>query len=609
MKLRATLVALATLFLSLVALPAQAAASVTATFTKTQDWGSGFEGRVTVTNGTSSPVNWSVQFDLPAGFSIPSAWDATMARSGQHYTFTPPSWAGALAAGASQSFGFNGTPGNFSGISNCTVNGGACGGSDVQVPGKPGAPSVTGATDGSISLSWGAATGTVTGYRVYEGSTQRASVTGTTATVTGLATCSSHTFTVKAYNAAGESAASDSVSGSTTGCSSGVPGKVGTVTAGQVGDTGLTLNWPAATGTVTGYRIRSGGTLVATVTGTSHPITGLTACTAYSYTVTAYNSVGEGPASDPVSVTTTGCPIGPLPKHFLTGYWHNFDNPTVELKLSAVPNEYDLVAVAFGEATSTPGEVSFAVDPGLSRSLGGYTDAEFKADLQTLHARGKKVILSVGGEAGRVQVGSAAAATKFADSMYALIQSYGFDGVDIDLENGLNATYMAQALRSLRAKVGAGLIITMAPQTIDMQSTGMEYFKLALSIKDILTVVHTQYYNSGSMLGCDQAAAYSQGTVNFMTALACIQLENGLRPDQVALGLPAGPGAAGGGVVSPSLVNQALTCLATRTNCGTFVPPRAYPEIRGAMTWSINWDAGNNWNFSKTVKPHLATLP
>ncbi|MEU8268973.1 hypothetical protein AB0B89_17625, partial [Sphaerisporangium sp. NPDC049002] len=44
-------------------------------------------------------------------------------------------------------------------------------------------------------------------------------------------------------------------------------------------------------------------------------------------------------------------------------------------------------------------------------------------------------------------------------------------------------------------------------------------------------------------------------------------------------------------------------------NCGTFVPPRAYPGIRGAMTWSINWDAAANWNFSRTVKPHLATLP
>ncbi|MEU8317807.1 glycosyl hydrolase family 18 protein [Nonomuraea sp. NPDC048881] len=606
MRFRAIFLALATLALSLLALPAHAAAA-TATFVKVADWGSGFEGKVTVVNGTTAPLAWNVQFDVPAGFSIPSAWDAVLTRSGQHYTFTAPSWAGPLAAGASTSFGFNGAPGNFPGITGCTLNGSSCGGTTVEVPGKPGTATAT-STDTSIALSWGASTGTVTGYRVYEGGAVKATVTGTTATISGLGTCQSHTYTVKAYNSAGESAAGDAVTATTTGCGTGVPGKAGPITVTGTSQTGATLGWPAVNG-ATGYQVRLNGSQVATVTGTSHTLTGLTACTSYSVTVTASNAAGDGPPSDPATFTTPGCTTDPLPKHFLTGYWHNFVNAATELKLSAVPNEYDVVAVAFGEATSTAGEVVFSVDPGLSTALGGYTDAQFKADVQALHQRGKKVILSVGGEAGRVQVSSGAAATKFADTVYALMQSYGFDGVDIDLENGLNATYMGQALRSLRAKAGSGLIIMMAPQTIDMQSTGMEYFKLALNIKDILTVVNMQYYNSGSMLGCDQSAAYSQGTVNFMTALACIQLENGLRPDQVALGLPAGPGAAGGGVVSPSLVNQALDCLAKRTSCGSFVPPRAYPDIRGAMTWSINWDASNNWSFSKTVKPHLQGMP
>jgi len=389
----------------------------------------------------------------------------------------------------------------------------------------------------------------------------------------------------------------------------GVPGKPGTPTVTAVTNTSISLSWGAASGTVTGYRVYEGGTVRATVTGTSATISGLSACSSHTYTVRAYNAQGESAASDPVSATTTGCPTGSLPKHFLTGYWHNFVNPATELRLSQVPDEYDVIAIAFGEATSNPGEVRFSLDPELSAALGGYTDAQFRADVQALKSRGKKVILSVGGEAGRIQVANSAAATRFADSVYAIMQSYGFDGVDIDLENGLNATYMEEALRRLHGKAGNGLIITMAPQTIDMQSTSAEYFKLALNIRDILTVVHTQYYNSGSMLGCDRSFAYSQGSVDFITALACIQLENGLRPDQVALGLPAGPGAAGGGVVAPSVVNQALTCLATRTDCGRFTPPRAYPGIRGAMTWSINWDATHNWNFARTVKPHLATLP
>ncbi|WP_433369888.1 chitinase [Actinoplanes sp. CA-142083] len=316
------------------------------------------------------------------------------------------------------------------------------------------------------------------------------------------------------------------------------------------------------------------------------------------------------PTTQPTTPPTTVPPSnGTLPKHFLTGYWQNFYNGAAALKLAAVPNNYDLIAVAFADATSTPGAVSFTLDSGLAAQVGGYTDAQFKADIATLHSRGKKVIISVGGEKGTVSVANATAATNFASTVYSLMTTYGFDGVDIDLENGLNATYMAQALRSLRTKAGANLIITMAPQTIDMQSTGSSYFALALSIKDILTVVHTQYYNSGSMLGCDQMQAYSQGTVNFLTALACIQTQNGLRPDQVALGLPASGSAAGGGYQAPANVNAALDCLARGTNCGSFKPPATYPGIRGAMTWSINWDVTNGNSFGNTVKPHLATLP
>ena len=315
------------------------------------------------------------------------------------------------------------------------------------------------------------------------------------------------------------------------------------------------------------------------------------------------------PTPTPTPTQTTTPPGGPLPAHFLTGYWQDFVNPAASLKLSQVPSGYDLVAVAFANATSAPGGISFGLDAQLSSALGGYSDANFRSDVATLHSRGQHVILSVGGQNGTISVGDATSATNFANSAYSIISSYGFDGIDIDLENGVNPTYMAQALRSLRSKVGANMIITLAPQTIDMQSTGSSYFALALSIKDILTVVNTQYYNSGSMLGCDQNQAYSQGNVNFLTALACIQTEGGLAASQVALGLPAGAGAAGSGVVAPSVVNNALDCLARGTNCGSFKPPHTYPGIRGAMTWSINWDVTDGNGFAGTVKPHLATLP
>jgi hypothetical protein len=94
-------------------------------------------------------------------------------------------------------------------------------GGGSTVPGVPGTPSVTGTTSSSISLSWGASSGTVSGYRVYEGSTVRATVTGTSATVGGLSACTSHTYTIAAYNSIGESAHSSAVTGSTSGCTGG----------------------------------------------------------------------------------------------------------------------------------------------------------------------------------------------------------------------------------------------------------------------------------------------------------------------------------------------------------------------------------------------------
>jgi len=210
--------------LSTVAPPAFAAPT-TAVFTKVSDWGTGFEGKYTITNGGTTPINgWSVAFDLPSGANVGAFWDAAMSRSGQRFTFSNLGWNASIAPGATASFGFNGSPGGVA-PSNCTLNGAACGGgSGPGTPGTPGTPSVTGTTNSSISLSWGASSGTVTGYRVYEGGTQRAQVSGTSATIGSLGTCTSHTYTVRAYNAQGESAASGAVSATTTGCTNPDPG-------------------------------------------------------------------------------------------------------------------------------------------------------------------------------------------------------------------------------------------------------------------------------------------------------------------------------------------------------------------------------------------------
>lgn len=375
----------------------------------------------------------------------------------------------------------------------------------------------------------------------------------------------------------------------------------------------VSLSWTAPSGTVTSYSVYRNGSKVGTPAGTSYTDSGLTASTSYTYTVTASNSAGESATSSSVSATTAaaggggGGSGGGLPAHVLTGYWQDFTNGAQALRLSDVPTTYDLIAVAFANANpNSPGGVTFAVDSGLSSALGGYTNANFTSDIATLHSRGQKVIISVGGQNGTISVSDSTSATNFANSVNGLISQYGFDGVDIDLENGVNATYMGQALHSI-ASAHPGAIITLAPQTIDMQSTGMAYFQLALAIKDVLTIVNTQYYNSGTMNGCD-GGVYAEATENFLTALACIQVQGGLSPSQVGLGLPASSSAAGGGYTAPSTVNAALDCLDHGTNCGSFKPSTTYSGLRGAMDWSINWDASNGYAFANAVHPHLATL-
>ncbi|MFJ6698315.1 chitinase [Streptomyces sp. NPDC091272] len=387
----------------------------------------------------------------------------------------------------------------------------------------------------------------------------------------------------------------------------GIPAAPTGLAVGARTSSSIALSWSGVSG-ATSYNVYRGGTKVQSATGTSATVTGLTADTAYDFQVSAVNPAGESAKSATVSGRTstggTGGPNPNVPKHALTGYWQNFNNGATVQKLRDVQAQYDIIAVSFADSTATPGQIVFNLDPAV-----GYTNvADFKADVAAKKAAGKSVIISVGGEKGNVTINSDASATAFANSAYQLMQEYGFNGVDIDLEHGINSTYLSKALHQLSAKAGPNMVLTMAPQTIDMQSTGTEYFKAALAVKDILTVVNMQYYNSGSMLGCD-GKVYSQGSVDFLTALACIQLEGGLDPSQVGLGVPASTRGAGSGYVSPAIVNNALDCLTKGTGCGSFKPSKTYPGLRGAMTWSTNWDAtaGNAW--SNAVGPHVHGLP
>ncbi|GAA2882470.1 hypothetical protein Acy02nite_78240 [Actinoplanes cyaneus] len=106
--------------------------TLSASFTKESDWGTGYQAHYTITNNTGAAVNgWQLVFGLPSTAKVGSAWDAVVSASGNVETAKNASYNATIPAGGSISFGFvvagKGDP------TSCTINGVSCGGGSATV--------------------------------------------------------------------------------------------------------------------------------------------------------------------------------------------------------------------------------------------------------------------------------------------------------------------------------------------------------------------------------------------------------------------------------------------------------------------------------------------
>jgi endoglucanase len=82
----------------------------TATYSQTGAWSGGFQGEVTIKNtGTAATRAWTATWTNPAGTAVSSLWNGTLTTSGSTATVRNAAHNGALAPGASATFGFVGT--------------------------------------------------------------------------------------------------------------------------------------------------------------------------------------------------------------------------------------------------------------------------------------------------------------------------------------------------------------------------------------------------------------------------------------------------------------------------------------------------------------------
>lgn len=302
-----------------------------------------------------------------------------------------------------------------------------------------------------------------------------------------------------------------------------------------------------------------------------------------------------------------------------------------------------MITLSFAENATggADGEVAFTLYPSRECGTSAESEADFIAGIRAQQAKGKKVLISLGGANAHIQLNSIAARDNFVRTMGDVIARYGLNGVDIDLEGGSLAlangdsdsdinrpttpavVNLIAAVKSLKTRFGDDFMVTMAPETAYVQGGQVSYsgiwgayLPVIHGLRNELTVSQVQHYNTGGLAGTD-GRTYNAGTVDFHLAMTGMLLTGfnlggdpnkrfqPLRPDQVAIGLPSGSR----GYTTPADVQKALDCLTRGSNCGSYKLSKTYPTLRGLMTWPINWDRADGYNFSGAHRAYLNQLP
>ncbi|MFF3441181.1 discoidin domain-containing protein [Streptosporangium sp. NPDC002721] len=195
------------------------------------------------------------------------------------------------------------------------------------------------------------------------------------------------------------------VYGSVTGGDTQPPSTPGNLTVTGKTATGVSLSWSASTDNVgvTGYQVRRGGTVVATVQGTAHTVTGLSPATAYTFTVTAHDAAANASSpSNTVTVTTDAAPNANLARGKATSASSHTQN--------LVPaNTVDGDANSYWESANNAFPQWIQVDLGAAATVGRVVlklppQAAWQARTQTLSVQGStngSSFTTLAGSAGR----------------------------------------------------------------------------------------------------------------------------------------------------------------------------------------------------------------
>ena len=321
--------------------------------------------------------------------------------------------------------------------------------------------------------------------------------------------------------------------------------------------------------------------------------------------------------------------------HKMIGYWIAYGSAGLHIPLREVSPQWDIIIVAFAtpDPAAPEGTMQFRTPLGMDAD-------QFKADIAYLKSQGKKVMLSLGGGGQHFTLNDPKRVPNYVASVSRIVAEYGFDGVDIDFESPSlsidpgdtdfrhpttpSIVNLIAALRQLHDRFGPGFMISLVPEGTQIPSGYPSYggqfgsyLAIAHSIRDILSFMDTQHYNTPPLQGLD-GEIYLPGTVDYHAAMTELVLHGfdvggdpkrhfpPLRPDQFAVGFLTGDS-------NPAIASQAMDYIITgKAPPGTKYKlrnPAGYPGMLGMMYWTLNYDRYDGYNFSNLVGPQLHGYP
>ena len=288
-----------------------------------------------------------------------------------------------------------------------------------------------------------------------------------------------------------------------------------------------------------------------------------------------------------------------IPERVLCGFWFGWPP---QIAFEDIPMEYNMICVAFLE----PQENGLPTFTPINM-----TDKEFRAGIELLKAQGRIVLISIGGAHQGVFI-TEDDKQRFKDEILRVVDLYGFMGIDIDLEGtsitaAQNQTVIPAVLREIKDSFrsqGRPFFITLAPEFSAIRGYNAPYKPILIDLEGYYDLVFPQFYNQGKDgIWSDEYNMYlsqddDEHKAEFLYSLTHAIVTGTsdfiyIPANKFAIGLPASPDAAFNGYVkNPADVLWAMERLASEGNA-----------IRGLMTWSINHDAINNFEFVKRYSP------